>query len=265
MYPYHKALSKRIEKLSNLVNDKYTAVQNAPEGTLHISTSKNSKRVQYYLYKNNRSHRTSYIPTENKQLINALAQKDYDLKVLNLARKELSLLIRIQKQSVSFFCAEEVYSHLSFHRRQLVTPVELSDEDYIQQWKSQQFAPKLFDEHTPEHYTSRGERVRSKSEVLIADTLDEMGIPYLYEKPIILKGRIIHPDFTILHIPTRRTLFLEHFGMMDDPDYANMAVAKTHLYISSDILPGDRLILTFESKNHPLNTKLLKAQLRGLS
>ena len=35
--------------------------------------------------------------------------------------------------------------------------------------------------------TSRGERVRSKSEVIIADTLDRLKIPYRYEFPHQLK------------------------------------------------------------------------------
>ena len=75
---------------------------------------------------------------------------------------------------------------------------------------------------------------------------------------------IIHPDFTILHVPARKTLFLEHFGMMDDPEYANAAVSRIHLYIRHGILPGDSLIMTFETKNSPLNMKLLRFQLKGL-
>ena len=106
--------------------------------------------------------------------------------------------------------------------------------------------------------------MRSKSEILIADTLTDMNIPYLYEKPLTLGSVTIHPDFTILQVHTRRVLFLEHFGMMDDPDYVDTAIARIYLYIQHGVLPGDRLLLTFETKNSPLNTKLLRLQFKGL-
>ena len=52
---------------------------------------------------------------------------------------------------------------------------------------------------------------------------------------------------------------------MDDPDYADSAVARIYLYARHNIMAGDQLLLTFESKNNPLNTRLLRAQLRRLS
>ncbi len=264
MYPYHAELSKRIEKLTAVIKEKTAALQNVPQETLRVSGSANRKQIQYYLYETDKNKNGTYLPVKEKSLIKALAQKVYDQKILRSAQRELSLLLRLQKGD-SEFSIEEIYSHLSIHRQKLVTPIDLPDEEYIRLWKSQPFTPKGFDESSPEHYTSRGERVRSKSEILIADTLTELNIPYLYEKPLRLGSAIIHPDFTILQMPARRTLFLEHFGMMDDPDYAGAAVSRIHLYIRNNIFPGDRLIPTFETKSSPLNTKLLKLQFKGLA
>lgn len=54
------------------------------------------------------------------------------------------------------------------------------------------------------------ERVRSKSEVIIADILNQEGIPYRYECPLQLKGwGKVYPDFTVLserERPERRRL-----------------------------------------------------------
>ena len=67
-------------------------------------------------------------------------------------------------------------------------------------------------------YTSKGERVRSKSEVIIADVLNREGVPYRYEYPIYIKGiGKIYPDFTVLNIGIRKEMIWDHFGMMDDP------------------------------------------------
>ena len=74
--------------------------------------------------------------------------------------------------------------------------------------------------YIPEIYSERGERVRSKSEKIIADKLYRNGIPYKYEKPLVLKGLgKIHPDFEILNKRTRKEYFLEHLGKMDDIGY----------------------------------------------
>lgn len=47
------------------------------------------------------------------------------------------------------------------------------------------------------HYTNRGELVRSKSEMIIANLLAQNEIPYEYEKALWLGNKRIHPDFTI--------------------------------------------------------------------
>ena len=261
MYPYHNELHNRIDNLTTIVNAKKAVLQNLPDGTLRIN--KNKDHISYYCCQPKGNKNGVYLSVKEKNLAHTLAQKSYDQKVLRAAEKELRVLQHLEKGN-SELSAEEIYTHLSPLRQQLVTPVYLPDDEYIQKWKSQKFTPKGFADNAPEHYTSRGERVRSKSEILIADTLTDMNIPYLYEKPLRLGSLTIHPDFTILQVSTRRTLFLEHFGMMDDPDYANAAVSRIHLYIRSGILPGDRLIQTFETKDNPLNTKLLRLQFKGL-
>ena len=117
---------------------------------------------------------------------------------------------------------------------------------------------KEFSEIAPEFYTTNGERVRSKSEIIIADLLTKEGIPYRYECPIYLIGiGRIYPDFTVLNIRNRKEFLWEHFGMMDDPVYAENAIHKIRLYEQNGFFPGENLILTYESKKTPINQKIL--------
>ena len=81
-------------------------------------------------------------------------------------------------------------AYFSEGKRKLVKPHFISDEEYIKTWKAQKYEGLPFKENSPEYYTKRGLRVRSKSEILIADMLDEMSIPFFYEKPLQLKRRI---------------------------------------------------------------------------
>ncbi len=57
----------------------------------------------------------------------------------------------------------------------------------------------------PIFYTHKGERVRSKSEVIIANLLYKYQIPYRYEFPLTIKDfGITYPDFLILNVRKKR-------------------------------------------------------------
>ncbi len=152
----------------------------------------------------------------------------------------------------------------SFHplRQELIIPATLSDEQYAAAWLSQKYKGKSFAADLPTLLTSKGERVRSKSEMLIADTLARMGVPYRYEYPITLNDNghtfTMHPDFLCLNLRTRQEFIWEHFGMMDDADYSSKTVKKLRTYAQNGIYSGHNLIATSETAELPLNTQLLE-------
>ena len=45
--------------------------------------------------------------------------------------------------------------------------------------------------------------------------------------------------------------------MMDKPEYAIKAVKKLNSYQKNGILPGERLVLTFETEQDVLNTRIV--------
>lgn len=70
------------------------------------------------------------------------------------------------------------------------------------------------------HRTEKGDLVRSKSEVIIADKLHSRGIRYVYEQPIELGDGITRlPDFTITDDESGVTWVWEHLGMLTDAGY----------------------------------------------
>lgn len=112
-------------------------------------------------------------------------------------------------------------------------------------------------------FTEKNEKVRSKSEKIIADKLKLMGVPYIYELPLELDGMIyIKPDFTALNIDSRKEFIWEHFGMMDNPEYVEKAMSKLNMYARNGYKEGKNLIITMESKNQPINTRNLEETIR---
>jgi len=67
------------------------------------------------------------------------------------------------------------------------------------------------------HRTARGEMVRSKSEVIIANALTAKCVDYAYERPLTIEGVTKYPDFTIEDMESGRILYWEHCGMLLSP------------------------------------------------
>ena len=88
------------------------------------------------------------------------------------------------------------------------------------------------------HRTERGELVRSKSEVVIADKLHARNIEYSYEVPLIFADGIErYPDFTLVDDVTNQRFYWEHLGMLDDAAYAARWARKLAAYRASGVLP----------------------------
>jgi hypothetical protein len=87
------------------------------------------------------------------------------------------------------------------------------------------------------HRTSRGEAVRSKSEVIIANLLHAKGVDYHYEHPLELGGVVKYPDFTIEDDDTGITYLWEHCGLLHDRAYRRRWEEKQQWYREHGILP----------------------------
>lgn len=123
----------------------------------------------------------------------------------------------------------------------------------------------MYENNAPEYYTAKGERVRSKSEIIIADTLNRFNVPYRYERPINIGGNgTIHPDFTCLNVRTRKEFLWEHNGMMSDADYADYATKRIDMYTLAGYSADENLILTHETVNKPLNSRVIEYYIRKL-
>lgn len=250
-------LVPRMEFLRRVIREKEQALQNAPTGTVNIC--KMYGRKQYYL---NENGQRSYIKDSDRQLVQSLCQKDYDLRVLRSAQKELKLLEKMN----ALYCAaaqdsicDSIYEKMSADRRMLIQPIKLSDEEYIKQWETVEYEKKGFRDDAPEYYTEKGERVRSKTEIIIANALKKHEVPYRYEFPLMLKDYgLIHPDFTVLNVRMRKEIYFEHLGMMDDECYREEALRRILAYEKNGIFPGDRLVLTHETLKSPVNSRIIK-------
>ena len=125
----------------------------------------------------------------------------------------------------------KAYSDLADARKQLVNPLIMTDEQYVKEWYSNHPGCQNTFPIKDGYLTSRNEEVRSKSEKIIADLFDKYNIPYRYEPRLEMPdGSVVYPDFAVLNVSRRKTMYWEHFGMMDNPEYSAQFVNKINLY-----------------------------------
>ena len=250
-------LLKEEKRLEKILKDTTGRLQDVPQGKLRVSsTGRNT--TQFYYHVPGSQSRETYIPKSEKELIRQLAQKSYDEKVSKLAVKRLAQIRKITRDYEDDEI-EKIFLREHEARKALIVPVEPTWDQKLEKWISEEYRKKEFQDGTPVILTEKGERVRSKSEKIMADYFYRSGIPYHYEKPLHLKGfGVVHPDFTFLSKKSGQEIYWEHDGRMDDPVYAHNAVRKIQAYEGNDIYPGERLILTFETEKNVLDMRHVK-------
>ena len=255
---FESVVKARKECLDRLITRLKKDIAKAPEGMLRISPRKTY--TQYYWRKNPSDRNGIYIHKDNMKLAVDLAQRDYNKKLLNIIEEEQHLAneyCRLLKEKP----LEAAYDSLNRYKQELVTSLEDEKAKRIALWNAEQYEKMAIDA-TTEFYSNNGTRVRSKSELIIANMLEQYDVPYKYEKPIILKGiGTVHPDFTCLNTRTHKEIVWEHFGMMDNEAYASKNIIKLNTYNQNGYYIGKNMIASFETSLNPLSSRFVKAMI----
>lgn len=240
--------SQRLEKE---INSLQAQIKSYPQGNFFCSQNGN----HYKWYHSNGSSQT-YIPKNNQQLAQKLAEKKYlSLKLEGLLH---------EKQAIEFYLRhhlsdrpeKRLENHEEYQR--LLSPFFQPKSKELSDWMYSPYEKNLKYPEQRIHKTGSGNIVRSKSEALIDMCLHTRKIPFRYECALFLNETTIYPDFTIRHPHTGDTYYWEHFGKMDNAKYAKNTIMKLQLYTSHGILPGIHLITTYETKNKPLTTETIE-------
>lgn len=232
----------RLEKILTKTKEQ---LKDVPPGTLRLTHAKES--VQFYHHLPGGKSGGQYILRTNTELVRRLAQKSYDKKILKQAERRLNQIRRITRDYDEEEI-EKIFWQEHKERQKLIQPAEPLWEQQLETWMAKNYEGKGFQKDSPMILTEQGERVRSKSEKILADCFYRHKIPYKYEHPLYLKGYgTVYPDFTFLSRKNKREIYWEHHGMMDDPSYAESTIQKIQAYERNDIYPGEQLILTFET------------------
>lgn len=234
----------------------------SPEGELHVA--KNKQNYQFYCRIGKGPEGRRYLSKSEEALVSQLAQKEYEKDLLAGHEKNLKAMTKIVDLLRELTDPEAVYQALKAPLSEYVNPGFVTAAEYVAEWMAlggkadsrlDYYADALV------YSTDRGEKVRSKSEMMIANLLYAMQLPYQYEKPLKLDGKLVYPDFTILDVTTRTEVYFEHFGMMDEVDYQTAALSKMERYEMAGMEVGKDFLYSFESRQVPFNIGLIRKKL----
>ena len=252
-------LIERLQLCNKIIAKEGNARNSCPIGRVKavLVHNKENDVYRYYARDNSSDPTGRYLKKDELDLARRLAQKEYSERVFKAAETEKVLIESFLKKHDDLIL--KAYTGMTAGKRILVEPYVLTDEEFARRWQEKKYTGGKFEEDDPAYYTKRGDRVRSKSEQIIADRLFDAGVPYRYEYPFVYESfegkKQVFTDFTALNKRTRTVYRWEHFGRMDDPKYRKTFFWKQFIYSQNNCIPGVGIIFTFEDNENPLDTR----------
>ena len=218
---YHKELKVIEEELLDL-----------PAGRLKI-------RKKYFAHAINDKEISI---TRNISLIRQLCRKKFLLEKQdrinhNLDPKCLVANLKDMRPEATIAALPKSYQDL---------PLSYFYHSSIEAWRETLFKKNPYKQEHLNYTSSNGIALRSKSELIIANLLEEHDIPYHYDVEITLGNKTIYPDFVIKNPFTSKIIIWEHFGALHKEGYEERMTNKMKLYLKHSYVPFETLIYTFE-------------------
>jgi hypothetical protein len=174
---------------------------------------------------------TIFVLVEPERGIDPLVTREMLYTALSRQSDKVFIIYNKEASELKKYAAPE-YSDLA-HRK-----TNLFSDPVIREIRSAWYDSNLI------HTTIAGERVRSKSEVIIADLLHNSGVKYEYELPLTFENGItVRPDFTVTKSNGDK-VYWEHLGMLGDYGYRRDWERKQKTYAEYGITVENKLLIT---------------------
>lgn len=250
-------ITSRRELLETKMSYLERALEELPKGKL--TCAGNGSHSKWYV---GTGKSRVYLPKTERDLARKLALRKLYTVQLKQLRQETELLRKYELFHEQNVNSKEIINLISQESPyyELLKESVLSDStnaDYIKTWQETEYRTNCAHPEHLLHKSLKGERLRSKSEVIIANALYMNHVPYRYECEMVLGDVTLYPDFTILHPVTLEEYYWEHFGMMSQVAYREKTLQKLRLYGEYQIYPYNHLITTYESESVALDSEMI--------
>lgn len=239
-------IQEKLKLIEKRIKDIQEQIYELPTG--YLTYQMTGKYVKWFQSENGER---KYIARKDKMVAQKLANKKFLMLTLDELKDEKEVLENlIERKRKTDKKEREFINNKAYRTLDILKPEDSwAESDYI---KNIKYPDQL------KHICVSGICVRSKSEVFIDQVLFLNKILYRYECELKLGSNTFYPDFTIKHPITKKIIYWEHFGMMDNIAYAKKAFEKQFIYAKYGVVQGQNLICTYETSSNPFT--VAKAQ-----
>lgn len=198
--------------------------------------------------------------TKNEQLVRSLLRKRYlerSIKLLTEDIKRIEVLLKDRIEPTS----QNVIGSLKPIYHKIPTDHFLPDSRTAKDWADRSYRQNTKNIEEKKQITSKGLKVRSKSELLIAEKLYEYKIPFRYDAIIDDIFYTFSPDFTFLI--NGKLIYWEHCGMMGSAGYRSYNEWKLEKYKEMGIVPWNNFIITYDIDDGVIDMRVIEAEIRN--
>ncbi len=266
----YNEMYERREKLADQMKDLQEKLIRLPAEDLHVQKDRGNTRWALSGKDEKGKYYRRYLSkTQREEAVIYAAATLYRAKLsdIELEYKAVSRFLQVFDRAYRGISAVYITHEEKLLENEglleLLMPYLSENQKAITKWKKEPYEGNS--NYHPEqllYQVSDNLFVRSKSELMIAEELIRLGIPFRYEERIGKGWGSILCDFTLLDPKSLQVKYYEHFGMMDKEEYVKAAVQKINNYASRGIYLGQDLIVTSETQKHPLTKEQICRTLR---
>ena len=239
----HNVMESEAEKLTIAKDEMEARLKTLPSGSISLKRGKS-----YHSYREGPGGKQHMVAITDSKLLN-------DLKVRRKMKKSIAVLEAQIERYNTFLEGDNIYDpvklelELPEHYRggrcpHLWLPGDVDPEE----WAAASYVSNPAKIENPSE-TNGGRIVRSKSEAIIGSVAEDVPLIHRYEQRIEINGEVFYPDFIFLMPLTRKLIYYEHFGKMDDLEYVKKTTHKLEVYPHYGLYLGYNFFASFETRN----------------
>ena len=236
-------------------------LDHCPKGRMIRTFSQGRPVIMHII--NSGKDRKRKIITGNRELQTGLARRSILEKDLLAVDRQLSIL----KDAAERIAENSLLDRMRFaignfgwlsdeELRECCFPEEQSG------WASEPY-PKL--DYRPgdlRHTTSFGLKVRSKSELLIAEALHRHGLQFRYEQVYTVDKYTVSAVFSIMRADGKLFIW-EHEGLMGQRQYAQRQRRKAEIFEMLGFCPWDNMIITYDTGDGNADLRIIGSEIQN--
>ncbi len=260
LFNSQECVKRDLNLQKNILKRYKEQLKKLPKGSLYASERNG---VKYYTKVTNfrGKKRSVYLGKEINPQVQLLQKKYYLRKAIQAMESNISLM---EKFLNGYQSIDPNVMQKQFPKAYQSLPQSCFDTAGVfnlDRWGSEFYVKSTSRSENLLNSTKKGDKVRSKSEVIIANAVAVRGLQYRYEEVTYINGYKKAPDFKVIDPRTGRIIYWEHLGLITDMEYLKQALFRIADYIRDGIVPGVNLILTFDDAENHIDSLMIERTL----